>query len=101
MNKIDYSKEKPMFDNGHCKWYINKYFQNYLNTQQADNLPKLKGFGCFVVKGTDIEDLVLIDSKQNILGSYPNTNIGYEQMETKINIFKIIKTFDEYEKTNI
>lgn len=101
MNKIDFTKEKPMFDNGHCKWFIHKHFQNYLENEQADNLPKLNGFGCFVVKGTDIEDLVLIDSKQNILGSYPYTFNGYEQMTAKINIIKISKAFDKYEKANV
>ena len=101
MDKIDFEKEKPMFDNGHCKWYVSKKFQKYIKTEQAGNLPKLKGFGCFIVKGKDVEDLVLIDSKQNILGSYPYTFNGYEQMEAKINIIKISKHYDKYEKANV
>lgn len=71
--------------------YIHKNLQEYLERQQADNLPKLEGFGCFIVKGVDIEDLVLIGSKQNILSSYPYTLEGYMNIEAKINMIKILK----------
>jgi len=101
MTKVDFTKEIPFFENENFKWYIDKHFQNYLEKEQADNLPKLKGLGCFVVKGIDIEDFVLIDSKQNILASYPYTFNGYEQMEAKINIIKILKHYDKHEKNNI
>lgn len=101
MQKINFDKEQPIFDNGICKWFVNVYFQNYLENSQAENLPKLKGLGCFIVKGTDTIDLVLIDNKQNILASYPYNNNGYEQMQARINIIKISRAFDEYEKVNI
>jgi len=95
MKRIDFNTAKPMFDNGHCKWYIDKHFQMYLENQQALNLPKLKGLGCFIVKGPDIEDYVLIDSEQNILASFKYTQEGFRQMEARINIIKISKHYDE------
>ena len=101
MNKIDFEKTKPDFINRGFKWYIDKHFQNYIENEQADNLPKLKGFGCFVVKSKDVEDYVLIDNKQNVIAGYPYTLEGYEQMEVKINMIKISKHYDEYEKTNV
>ena len=84
----------PDFDNGFTKWYKHLEFQNYLENKQANNLPELKGFGCFNVKGESIDDLVLIDNKQNIIGSYFNTFEGKDQMTAKINIIKISKAFD-------
>lgn len=101
MNKIDYSKEKIAFNNGTTKWYVHKQYQKYIENEQADNLPKLKGYGCFVVIGNNIEDLVLIDNKQNILGSYNNNAEGQDQMKCKINIIKIAKHYEEYEEYNI
>lgn len=101
MKKIDFNKTDPYFVNGDFKWYIDTHFQNYIETKQADNLPKLKGLACFVVKNNDIEDYVLIDNKQNVIDGYPYTFEGYGQMEAKINIIKISKHFDEYEKTNV
>ncbi len=98
MVKIDFNKEKCVFDNGTCKWYIDKYFQNYIENEQKINLPKLKGYGCFIVKGKDIEDYVLIDHKQNILASYHYNSEGFGQMEAFINIMKVSKHFDDYEK---
>jgi len=101
MIKIDFEKTKPDFVNGEFKWYIDKHFQNYIENKQADNLPKLNGFGCFVVKSNDIEDYVLIDDKQNVIDGYSYTIDGYGQMEAKINILKISKHYDEYEKANV
>lgn len=101
MNKIDFEKTKPDFVNGDFKWYIDKHFQNYIESKQADNLPELKGFGCFVVKSKDVEDYVLIDNKQNVIDGYEYTLKGYWQMEAKINIIKISKHYDEYEKANV
>lgn len=98
---IDFTNKEPVFDNGQCKWFSNTHFNKYLRTKQADNLPKLTTFMCFDVTGDNIDDLVLIDGKQNILGAYPNDYNGYEQMTAKINILKISKSFDNYEKTNI
>jgi len=59
MIKIDFEKTKPDFVNGEFRWYIDKHFQDYIENKQAENLPKLKGFGCFIVKGNDVEDYVL------------------------------------------
>ena len=102
MTKIDFNETEPDFDNGQFKWYVDKHFQSYLENQQADNLPKLKGLGCFIVKGGDKEDYVLIDNKQNIISAYPYTTEGFTQMEAKIKIIKISKHFDEHElKHNI
>jgi hypothetical protein len=101
MIKIDFDKTKPDFVNDNFKWYVDKHFQNYIENEQAENLPKLKGLGCFVVKSSNVEDYVLIDNKQNVIYSYPYTFDGYGQMEVKINIIKIHKHFEEYEKTNV
>lgn len=102
LEKIDFEKVKPYFDNGVCKWYVAEYFQNYLNNQQAFNLPPLEGIGCFVVKGVDIEDYVLIDTEQKILGSYRYNHEGFEQMDAKINMLKVSKYYDDEEgKSNI
>lgn len=100
MKRIDFNTTKPDFANGEFKWYIDPYFQKYIENEQADNLPKLKGFGCFVVVGTDIQNYVLIDNRQNVIYAY-NYPDGFEQMEAKINIIKISKAFDNYEKANV
>jgi hypothetical protein len=97
MKKIDFDKVKPTFTNGDFNWYIDEVFQNYIQTQQADNLPNLKGIGCFIVKNDKIEDYVLIDNKQNVIAAYPYNQNGYEQMTAKINIIKISKHFEEHE----
>ena len=101
MIKIDFDKTKPDFINGDFEWYIDKHFQNYIENKQAENLPKLKGLCCFVVKSSKVEDYVLIDNKQNVIDAYPYTFEGYGQMEAKINIIKIHKHFEEYEKANV
>lgn len=98
MQKPDFTN--PIFDNGEFKWYLDLYFQDYLQNKQAENLPKLENLACFVVKGKDITDYVLIDNKQNIIDAYSYPD-GFEQMEAKINIIKISKAFDDYEKANI
>lgn len=96
MKILDFDNTKPDFVNGDFKWYIDKYFQKYITTEQAENLPKLENLMCFVVKGPDVQDYVLINSKQEILAgySYPHE---FEEMEAKINIMKISKHFDNYE----
>ena len=101
MIKIDFENTKPDYVNGDFKWYVDKHFQNYIENEQAKNLPGLKGFGCFVVKSKEVEDYVLIDNKQNVIDGYPYTLKGYEQMGAKINIIKILKYYEEYEKANI
>ena len=102
MKRIDFENTKPDFDNGQTKWYLDKYFNNYIKNVQAENLPSLKNIMCFVVKGESIiaetvEDYVLIDDKQGILASYRYTSEGFQQMESKINIIKITKNYDKHE----
>lgn len=101
MLRIDFDKTEPYFINGNFKWYIDQHFKILIENKQADNLPKLENIGCFIVKNDDIEDYVLINNEQNIIASYPYTFEGYKQMEIMINIIKISKHFDEYEKNNI
>lgn len=100
MKTIDFSTEKPVFTNGEFNWYIDKYFQNYIENTQAENLPKLKNVGCFIVKSSEIEDYVLINNKQEVLAAYPYPN-GFEQMEAKINIIKIAKHYENAEKLHV
>lgn len=97
MNKIDFEKTKPDFVNGDFKWYIHKDLQSYIEKEQASNLPALKGLGCFVVKSQDVEDYVLIDDKQNVIDGRPCTSQGYEQIQTKINMFKIAKHYEQHD----
>jgi hypothetical protein len=97
MYRINFNNTEPDFDNGEFKWYFDKHFQSIIQNEQAENLPKLKGLGCFVVKSKDVEDYVLIDSKQNIIASYPYTTYGHEQMDSRIKIIKISKHFAECE----
>jgi len=100
MNKIDFTKTEPAFENeGGFKWYIDPYFQEYINTKQKENLPKLENLGCFVVvnEKQETKDFVLINNKQQIIDAYPYNNGGFEQMEAKLNMLKITKHFDDYE----
>lgn len=101
MIKIDFNKTKPTFDNGQTKWYLDSYFQKYINNEQANNLPKLENLGCFIVKGDDVKDFVLIDNKQNIVASYHYSNEGFGQMEAIINIIKIAKYYERVERNEI
>ena len=101
MNKIDFEKDNPYYVNGDFKWYVDKYFQDYIENKQAENLPRLKGFGCFVVKNNDTEDYVLIDNKQNIIDACKYNYEGFEHMQAKINIIKISQHFEEYENNNV
>lgn len=95
MRTIDLTKEVEIFDNGTCKWYVHKHFQDYIESKQASNLPLLKGFACFIAKNSEIEDIVLVDHNQNVIDARPNSNEGWEQIEAKINILKISKHFDD------
>lgn len=94
--EIDFNTAEVVHDNGVTKWYVSPYFMSYLAREQSDNLPKLEGYGCFVVKGDGVEDYVLIDSSQSVLAHYPYP-AGAEQMEAKINIMKISKNYDDHE----
>ena len=100
-SKINFDKVKPYFDNGDFKWYIDEYFREYINNKQAENLPKLENLGCFIVKGNDIEDYVLINNKQEVIKAYTYSITGFEQMVTFLNMLKITKNYDEYEKGNV
>lgn len=94
MEDRDFSKEKPFFDNGQFKWYSDNHFKRLIENEQADNLPKLKNLFCFVVIGNEIKDYVLIDNNQNVIAGYPYNNDGFEKMEVKIKMLKIIKHFN-------
>lgn len=96
----NFDNKKPDFDSGTHKWYLDSYFNDYIRTEQKDNLPKLKGLGCFVVISNDggERDYVLIDGKQNVLSAYPYTVEGYGQMEAKINILKVL---EHYERNDV
>lgn len=94
-NKVDLTKEKVFFDNGTTKWYKEHHFNQYLQREQSDNLPKLEKLYCFIIIDKDTQDLVLIDDKQNIFAYYDYNLRGYEQMEAKINILKIAKHYED------
>ena len=99
--QIDFNTATADFINGDFKWYIDEYFKNYITTKQAYNLLRLEGIACYVVKNNEIEDYVLIDSKQNVLAGYPKNSSGVDQMKAIITIMKISKHYDDHEKTNI
>lgn len=99
--RIDFATEKPDFDNGQTKWYIDKHLQSYIENSQADNLPSLKGLGIFVVKGDNVEDYVLINDKQAVLASFNYTMEGLEQMTARINMYKVSKHYDKHEQAHI
>lgn len=101
MEKIDFEKVAPFYQNDVTRWYIDEKLQKYIGTEQRDNLPILDCFYAFAVIGDGISDYVLIDGNQNIFGTYRYTHEGYEQMIAKINFLKIDKHFDEYEKANV
>lgn len=95
MNNIDFENAKPCYINGEHKWYIADELQQYINNKQAENLPKLTGFGCFVVKGLEKTEYALIGSNRNLIDVYPYNFEGYCQMEAKINFIKIAQHYDE------
>lgn len=94
MKFIDFNNTKPNFINGNFKWYVDENIQKYIESQQANNLPKLENLYCFIVKGDDVSDYVLIDNKQNVIAGYSYTIEGYDQILTEINIIKISKYFN-------
>lgn len=93
--------EKPVFFNNGYSWYIDRYFQNYLENQQAENLPSLKGYGVFKVSGLGNNEYVLINDNQQVLTAYNYNAEGKDQMTARINIMKVSKHFDDYEKKNV
>ena len=99
MNKKLYSK--PDFVHKKFKWYSEDKLNNKINSKEAENLPILENIACFrVIEENGTDEYVLIDNKQNILKTYKFTIEGYRQMEAFINILKISKHYDEYEKAN-
>jgi hypothetical protein len=91
--------ETPYWINGDFKWYIDKKYQNYLATEQAENLPKLTNLGVFrVVNEVEgIDDYVLIDDNQNAIKNYTYSPQGAEQLVAFINILKVSKHYDDNE----
>ncbi len=92
--------EKPYWINGDYSWYIDKKYQTYLETEQAENLPKLTGLGVFRVvnKKEAIDDYVLIDDKQQAIQSYNYNSAGAEQLKAFLNILKVSNHFNKEEK---
>jgi hypothetical protein len=90
----------PDFINGDFKWHIDKKYQKYLTTEQAENLPKLTNLGVFRVvnEKEGIDDYVLIDNKQTPINYYSYSPQGAEQLEAFINMLKISKHYNDYEK---
>ena len=104
MKLIDFEKEEPFFVNGAIRWYLDKYFQQYINNQQAENLPKLEDIAVFVVCANNgieqIRDYVIVDNNQNIVATY-NYPHDFEQVEAKLNMLKLLKHFDNGEQDDI
>lgn len=100
MKTIDFENTTPDFINGNFKWFADKHFNKYIQREQADNLPALANLMCFVVKNGSVQDYVLINNNQEVLAGYPYPH-GFEEMEAKINILKISKHFDDYEKDDV
>lgn len=92
--------ETLFFDNGNVKWYKQHHFTDKIETQEASNLPKLKNLGVFRVENREegINDLVLINDKQQVLKYYNYNLDGIGQMEAFINMLKIQKHYDDTEK---
>ena len=76
-------KNQLLLDNGICKWYLHDEINKYINSCQEENLPILNNLICCNVVGVELDDLVLIDGKQNIIHCQYNTFDGMEQNETR------------------
>jgi len=96
--KINFELEKPYFDNGVCKWYVDKYFLDFINNKQDFNLPKLDNVFCFITTNLkDVYDYVVINNKQEVLFTYKYDSNGFEQLLFKLKFCKISKYYDEHE----
>lgn len=95
------NSDQPVFLNNGYSWYIDRYFQNYLENEQAENLPSLKGYGCFKVVSKESDEYVLINNKQQVLAVFNYNAEGMDRMQARINMIKVSKHFDNYEKNNI
>ena len=93
-DNINFDIDKPYFVDGTTKWFYSINLNDYIQNKQSFNLLGLKKLFCFVVKGEDVNDLVLIDDKQNVLTFYNYSHSGYEQMIAFINMLKISKYYD-------
>lgn len=93
----DFSKLTPNFDNGTTKWYKHNGLQHFIENSQKENLPALSGLGCFNVVGKDVNDIVLINNKQEILANFNNHMEGYDQMYARISMMKINKHYDKHD----
>lgn len=94
MLNFDFKKNKPKFINGEFEWYLFEDIQKKIDSEQANNLPKLDNVFCFIVKSKTICDIVLIDNKQNVIDSKPYNYQGIEEIEVKISMMKIYKHFN-------
>lgn len=88
---------KPFWVNGDFEWFLDERNQAFLTSQNDFNLPPLQNLQCCIVinKKENMNDLVLIDTNQNIICSY--TSKQQREYETKIKMFKIKKYYDECE----
>jgi hypothetical protein len=94
-DNINFDIDKPYFVDGTTKWFYSIYLNDYIVNKQSFNLLELEKLYCFIVKGEgNINDLVLIDDKQNVMTFYNYSHNGYEQMIAFINMLKISKYYD-------
>lgn len=93
---------EPFYINGDFKWYRDEKTQKFLSSENDFNLPALKNLHCCIVinEKEGVCDYVLLDEKQNIICGYEYPN-QYHEYETKIKMLKIIKHYDDHEKTNV
>lgn len=102
MTTLDFNKETPYFENGNFKWYIDKELNQYIQTEQAFNLPALKNLAAFVVKEGDKTLYVLTLNNESVISEYHYNGEGYGQMVAHVNIRKVSKYYgDEESKVNV
>ncbi len=93
MIKLDFENTTPYFINGEIIWYIDVYFNKYIRTKQAFNLPELQYYLCCIVKNKSEISYVLINDMREVVKDANYNLEGYGQMEAYINILKIAKHF--------
>ena len=89
---------KPDFEFEDKKWYLHKELQTHIINEQ-ENLPKLDNLYCFNVIGNNVDDIVLINNKQQVIKHYeksPNY-VAEDNMHTFITALKLNKAYDEQE----
>lgn len=99
MGKINF--DNPYFETDDFKWYLHETLTHY--AKNVDNyLPSLGNVGVFVVIGKGVEDMVMIDDRQNILlTSFWNEKDGENTFKTKLVALKATKHFDEVDSKQI